>query len=245
MIPIALNTSFLLLMCNVFPDPSEGQSMNRAWCKLCNSRQMRSRAISLVAGKSVFRVPAVILLHDPVTRNLGNNRCRCYGLAERVAFFYGLLVDAQRSFRYAVDEKTVRINRKLLHCELHGTEGCLKYVYPVNRQIITYTDTDRNRLAHDPVIKFVAHCFGELFRIVDTRNQVSFRKDHSSCDYRPGKRPPAGFIHSGNGLKALPAGQNLKLQHVWEGLISKKFKIHRGFIIPESSLLKTVIRKAA
>src|SRR6185369_4951392 len=146
----------------MLPYSPEGQPVYRTGSELGNGCQMRGRAIPLVAGKSVFRILTVILLHDPVPRNLGNYRCRSYGEAKRVPFFYGLLMDGQGSPGYSVDQKAVRLDGKTAYCILHGAQGCLKDIDPVNRQVVADADTDRNGLAYDPVIKFGAQNFRKL-----------------------------------------------------------------------------------
>jgi hypothetical protein len=156
------------------------------------------RPISLVTGKSVYRVQAVLLSHDPITCHFGEYRGGSDGMAPRIPVDNG-------GERYIVPCEPVPINQEMTRSygqsgngNVHGFERGLENVQGINVLFTNNAYAGGYRTFLDLRKQLFTPVRREFFRIIDTIHKASHGEDDGSGNNRTGKRPSTGLIDAGN-----------------------------------------------
>ena len=110
-----------------------------------------------------------------------------------------------------IDQDEVRCGRQLPHRLLHGTEGCLKNIAPIDLFSTDDPDTDGSML-EDHLAGSFALSRGEAFRVIDPHRQSRPMQNDRCGHDRPGPWPATHFIDAGDAPKSLGARLCVRLK---------------------------------
>ncbi len=107
-----------------------------------NGLAVTGGCIAFVGVKSVLRKYFVILTHQTVAVDLGDNGSGSNGNRKAVSLHNALLLDLERKLVWAVDEEEVRPCFQTANRARHGPKGCLEDIYPIDFDVVYNPDPD-------------------------------------------------------------------------------------------------------
>ena len=136
--------------------------MNRAEAVLGNRGTVLCGPISLVAGKSIFRVQGILCHHNPITGDFGYNRGGSDSMAPCISIDNG-------GERHLVPCKPVAIYQEMFGARseagngnVHGLECRLQDVHFINVLLIDDADADGYRMLLNPRKQLLTSAMREL-----------------------------------------------------------------------------------
>lgn len=162
---------------------------------------VQRRAVAFVPVEGVVRSKLMVERHACVTEHLGHDGGAGDHVTALVASHNGPARDGKRRGQMPIDQDEVRRGRQIPHRLLHGTEGRLKNVAPVD--LFGADDPDPNsRVLEDDSAGSLALSRGEALRVIDPHRQSRPVQDDRRGHDRPGPWPAAHFIDAGDAPKS-------------------------------------------
>jgi len=164
-----------------------------------------------VPGEAVFGELPVDVQHDPVARDLGDDRRGRHRRAAGVAVHQVPLRAGEPAQRDEIGDDQIRSHLELVQRLQHGHPGRLQDVDAVDRDVIDDADADRDRARHDDVVELGAPLRREELGIGQALDAAIGIDDDGRRDDRPGQRPAAGLVHPGHADDAGAPGSSLEV----------------------------------
>jgi len=183
---------------DIFPNPAEGFSVNRAIPKSANGSTVLFSAVPFVLAKAKFGELLVIKAHESIPSHLGNDRSCRNAQTPTVPMLDDLLWDLRSDRKGAVNQQVIGIWPKIIHCHTHGQEGCLKDIDPVDFRRINKPYPYRDRLPIDRIEKLFSFLGAQFLGVIKMGEIELLREDDRCSHYRAGQRAPSGLIDPGN-----------------------------------------------
>jgi len=176
------------------------------------------RRVSDIGLPTITRVTGCQTAHDPIARDLGNDRGRGDREAERVALDHGLHGAGNRRCNSSVDERGIRAYRQHRHGARHRQQSRTQDVKAVYFGHARRADPDTGGTAigasPERLIADFTLLPGQHLRIIKLAAQ-HFRKaagleDHRSGHHRPGERPASGLVDAAHQPVTLPLDREIR-----------------------------------
>ncbi len=165
---------------------------------------MAARPVPLVPRKPVAREARVHLVADPVSGDLGHDRCGGDGRRDGVAIDDRPLRVRRLADGQGVDEQVVRrlgeVGQRLAHGELGG----LQDVDPVDDLHLDTADTECVGASHDLLVQRLPPAAWEDLAVPKATDPRTCGQDDSRRDDRTGQGSASDLVQAGNPAKAGP-----------------------------------------
>ena len=169
----------------------------RQRAKLCQCRQMRRRAVSLVLGETVLRITLVQCVHFRIPRHFGQHGSRRNGGDFRIALHHAFGRHAQiRRHAVAINPHFCRLLFQALHRAFHRQHGGVQDIQPRNFAHIGTRNAIRRSLRLNLHRQFVALFFAELFGIRQTAQIKIRRQNHRRRKHAAHQTATPRLIHA-------------------------------------------------
>ena len=175
---------------------------------------MGFRAVALVDLKAVAGIGFGHFFHIIVTGDLGQDGCGRNIRAAAVPFHHGLYIYTKILLSIAVDQCKIRFDFQLSQGTLHGQEGCLEDIDPVDLFVGGKGNAVSQCVFLDDRKQLTAPLIGKLLTIVQTRDHQTSRQDHCGSANRTGQRAAARFVHTANDLYTIFKVGIFNLPHI-------------------------------
>ncbi len=160
-------------------------------------------AITLVAIPGINGMPLVQSDHQPVARDLGDDRGRGDGNRDAVATDQGLAWTGQSGGIITIDQGKDRRSGQGANSAGHRQMGGLADVDEIDFIDAGLANANRNRTRHDLIEENFASFGRELLGIVEALGKAAALENHGSGNDGTGERAAPSLIHAGDGTGML------------------------------------------
>jgi len=182
----------------------EAAAVDRAWAVLLEGGLVGGGAVAFVLGEIVFGPLFVMLAHEAVAGDLGEDAGGGDGETFAVALDDGGLRRGERGHGAAVHQRVRGRRGKLSEDGVHRAMGGLEDVDVVDDPGVDDADAEMNfRLRMNGGEEFLADFLGELLGVIEASKGFGeaignpLRRQHRRRRHnRPGKRAAPGFINA-------------------------------------------------
>ena len=171
-------------------------------------------AVAPVSDEIVLGELVMVDLHDPVPRDLRDDRGRGHGEAPGIPPDDGLLRNGDIDAVNTVDEKVIRREGERRDGLLHGQQRRLENVHTVDDGRFHHPQADGKGVAGDGVVEPRTGPGCDLLGVTDVAVSVTPGQHHGGRDDGTGQRSPPCFIDTGNDREAAPVCPRLERIHV-------------------------------
>ena len=140
--------------------------MQWAHAIFANGGDMIGGAVSLVFGKPIFRMFALVCDHDTIAGHFRDDRGRGNRQTPGITLYDGRVWQAERRDRPPIHQGMHGHGVNLTKRFVHSAKSSLKNVDLVNYRLIVNTNTKLNGLSVNAFKKFFAGFFSKFFGII-------------------------------------------------------------------------------
>jgi len=179
-----------------FPDWPVAEAVDRGWAELFQGLFVEARAVTLVARKTVLRILFVVLPHYRIPRDFRDDRSRGNRDTLRITLYDTLDRALSDKLHSSIYDYIIRRDTEVLYGHLHGLEGRLIDINPVDHLFVDNTYAD-DRLLEYLFVGALAFLRGKLLRIVYLAREVEALTYDRARDDRSCEGPSPRLIDAG------------------------------------------------
>ncbi len=144
----------------------------------------------------------MVVNHQPVAMDFGDNGCGGDGPGERIALDDRTLRQGHEREGDGVEQEAVGRRGQGSEGALHREAGGFQNIQVVDLLRVGRADPNPDRPCQDLAIQSLPHRLGHLFGVVQLVDSTASRKNHGRRDHRAGERSTPGFVQPGHPLEA-------------------------------------------